>query len=182
MTCRITNTGRGPARKSSSSTTPPVQPGRPPPRELKAFTKIGLEPGETETVTFHLGARDLSYWSTSLGDWVVEPGEYSIQVGASSRDIRLTTTVFVDAPRRRAPLTASSTLQEWRDDPITGPELLRTVGVTEDGAPLGILGDEELMKVLGNFPLRTLTAFTGLGITEDVLSHMTASFAASGTD
>ena len=54
-------------------------------------------------------------------------------------------------------MTASSTLQEWRDDPTTGPELLRMVGVTEDGAPVGILGDEELIKVLGNFPLRTLT-------------------------
>ena len=183
MTLSLTNTGsRAGAEVAQVYLTPPASPVARPPRELKAFRKIRLDPGSTEQISLTLGARDLAYWSTSLGDWVVEPGEYSIQVGASSRDIRLTTTVFVDAPRRRAPLTASSTLQEWRDDPITGPELLRTVGVTEDGAPLGILGDEELMKVLGNFPLRTLTAFTGLGITEDVLSHMTASFAASGMD
>ena len=48
--------------------------------------------------------------------------------------------------------------------------------------PAGILGDEELIKVIGNFPLRTLIAFTGLGITEDVVSQMTARFAPSETD
>ena len=36
-----------------------------PVRELKAFTKVGLEPGASETVTFDLTERDLSYWSTA---------------------------------------------------------------------------------------------------------------------
>jgi beta-glucosidase len=94
----------------------------------------------------------------------------------------LTATISIQAARRRPPLTTDSTLQEWKDDPIAGPELVRAVGVTDDGVPVGILGDEELTKVIGNFPLRTLVAFTGLGITEDVVSQLTARFVTSRLD
>jgi beta-glucosidase len=67
-----------------------------PPRELKAFTRIHLEPGAGRRVIFTLTARDLSYWS-SRRRWVLEPGEFSLEVGASSRDIRLAQDVRVDS-------------------------------------------------------------------------------------
>ncbi|MCR4393322.1 MAG: glycoside hydrolase family 3 C-terminal domain-containing protein [Dehalococcoidales bacterium] len=59
-----------------------------PPRELKAFTKIGLEPGETKIVSFILDEQTLSFWDTETGGWVAEPGVFEILVGSSSRDIR----------------------------------------------------------------------------------------------
>ena len=60
-----------------------------PVKELKAFAKTGLlEPGETETVTFILDSRSLASFYTESSAWIVEPGEYSVQAGASSRDIR----------------------------------------------------------------------------------------------
>jgi beta-glucosidase len=67
-----------------------------PPRELKAFTRIHLEPGAGHRVIFTLTPRDLSYWS-SRRRWVLEPGEFSLEVGASSRDIRLAQDVRVDS-------------------------------------------------------------------------------------
>ena len=58
-----------------------------PVRELKGFEKVFLEPGETKTVTFELGARAFSYWNIKLNDWFVKSGSYHIQIGRSSRDI-----------------------------------------------------------------------------------------------
>jgi len=57
-------------------------------KELKAFKKVSLEPGETTTVEFSLDERALAYWDRSVSDWVAEPGEFEILIGASSRDIR----------------------------------------------------------------------------------------------
>ncbi|MCJ7605166.1 MAG: glycoside hydrolase family 3 C-terminal domain-containing protein, partial [Dehalococcoidales bacterium] len=59
-----------------------------PPKELKAFRKVTLQPAETQTVTFTLDDEDLSYWDTETGGWVVEPGDFEVLVGSSSRDIR----------------------------------------------------------------------------------------------
>ena len=60
-----------------------------PPRELKGFAAVHLAPGETAVVTLALEDRDLAYWDDSGGGWRIEPGRFEIQVGASSRDIRL---------------------------------------------------------------------------------------------
>ena len=58
-----------------------------PPRELKAFAPITLEPGEATTVTLELDSRAFSYWD---GGWRAEPGVFGVLVGRSSRDVRLT--------------------------------------------------------------------------------------------
>jgi beta-glucosidase len=60
-----------------------------PVRELKGFQRVELKAGETKTVAFALDRAALSYWSPERKDWVAEPGTFEIQVGASSRDIRL---------------------------------------------------------------------------------------------
>jgi len=60
-----------------------------PVRELKAFEKVGLNPGETKTVTFILDKRSFAYWDTKLNDWYVESGVYVIQIGKSAKDIVL---------------------------------------------------------------------------------------------
>lgn len=61
-----------------------------PPQELKAFAKVALEPGETKTVTLTLTGQSLAYYEPAVSDWVTEPGTFTILVGSSSRDIRLT--------------------------------------------------------------------------------------------
>lgn len=60
-----------------------------PPRELKGFRRLTLRPGETRSVRFELGARDLSYWDPDADQWILEPGIFEAMVGSSSRDIRL---------------------------------------------------------------------------------------------
>ena len=58
-------------------------------KELKAFEKVWLQPGETRRVTLHLSARDFEYYSEKADRWVFEKGAFIIKVGASSQDIRL---------------------------------------------------------------------------------------------
>jgi beta-glucosidase len=56
-----------------------------PPKELKAFEKVWLEPGEAKTVRFTLDRRAFAFWD---GEWVVEPGVFDLLCGSSSADIR----------------------------------------------------------------------------------------------
>lgn len=64
-------------------------------RELKAFEKIALQPGEEKEVTFTLDADALAYYETKIHDWFVESGEMEVSVGSSSRDLRLTASVEI---------------------------------------------------------------------------------------
>jgi beta-glucosidase len=103
-----------------------------PVRELRAFAKVGLEPGEPDRRP-HPGCPYFSYWSTRHGGWLLEPGEFEIAVGSSSVDLRLTTTVHLDGPVPRLPLDGRSTLQEWLADPDGGPALLAAVATGPGG-------------------------------------------------
>ena len=145
-----------------------------PPRELKAFAKIGLEPGAEREVTFTLTARDLSYWSAVHRRWVLEGGEFGICVGASSRDIRLSAAITVAATPPALPLSGTSTLTEWLTDPAGGQALREALGTRPDGRPGGILGSEELLAIIGNMPLATLAAFPGLGVTDELIDTLVA--------
>lgn len=59
-----------------------------PAHELKAFTKVYLQAGATTTVQFTLDARAFAFYDVASAQWLVEAGEFEIQVGSSSRDIR----------------------------------------------------------------------------------------------
>jgi beta-glucosidase len=65
-------------------------------KKLRAFRRITLEPGESKTIDFELDTDDFSYWNEEREQWVVEPGEFEIQVGSSSRDIALTETILAN--------------------------------------------------------------------------------------
>jgi len=67
-----------------------------PEQELKGFVKVALDAGETQTVNLALGKRAFAYYSVKKHDWQVQKGKYEIRVGASSRDIRLTSHVQFD--------------------------------------------------------------------------------------
>lgn len=67
-----------------------------PAQELKAFTKVWLEAGESKTVTLPLDDKAFRYWNTKTDSWEVEGGTYELRVGANSADIRLTAAVEVN--------------------------------------------------------------------------------------
>ena len=59
-----------------------------PVQELKGFQRVTLAAGETKTVHFTLDKAALSYYSPDTKDWITEPGQFDVLIGASSRDIR----------------------------------------------------------------------------------------------
>lgn len=62
-------------------------------RELKGFDKVHLRPNESKIVTLSLCPRSFSYYNTDTQDWIIENGDYEIQIGASLKDILLKQTV-----------------------------------------------------------------------------------------
>ncbi|MGR0320587.1 glycoside hydrolase family 3 C-terminal domain-containing protein [Agromyces sp. ZXT2-3] len=91
------------------------------PRELKGFAKVALAAGERREVEVRVRRTDLAYWDTRVDLWIVEGGEYTVEIGASSRDIRAVATVDVEADPVRIPLTIESTISEVMAHPVAGP-------------------------------------------------------------
>jgi len=135
-------------------------------RELKGFAKVFLEPGETQRVSCQLDERAFAFWSARFQRWVVEPGEFMIAVGNSSRHLVATETISIDAPRLSLPLGPGSTLHEWLADEH-GRELLTKRGIR-------LLQDPELIKVIGTMPMATLAAFEGMALSHDELDELIA--------
>ena len=97
VTLTVTNTGSraGAEIVQVYAAKPDAQIFRPA-QELKAFTKVWLEAGESKTVTLPLDDKAFRYWNTKTDSWEVEGGTYELRVGASSVDIRLTAAVEVN--------------------------------------------------------------------------------------
>ncbi len=66
-----------------------------PEKELKAFAKVSLAPGATQTVAFELDQQAFWYYDSARGGWATEPGAFDIVIGASSRELHLQTTVLL---------------------------------------------------------------------------------------
>ena len=71
-----------------------------PVRELKAFRKVELQPGESKEVSFTLCKRAFATWRSEIHDWFVESGEFSIEVGDSSACLPLKATVTVESTQK----------------------------------------------------------------------------------
>ena len=67
-----------------------------PVRELKGFAKVVLQAGQTQGLEILLPRDSFSFWSPMKKDWAIEPGLFTIEAGASSRDIKCKDTVMVD--------------------------------------------------------------------------------------
>lgn len=93
---RVTNTGK---REGAEVAQVYVSQKNPkitrPVRELRGFEKVFLKPGESRTVTCALNADAFSYYDTERDAWRVSAGDYVVEAGASSRDLRLRTGVSV---------------------------------------------------------------------------------------
>ncbi|MDB5140555.1 MAG: bglB 2 [Mucilaginibacter sp.] len=65
-------------------------------KELKAFKKLMIAPGETASVTLNIAVKDLAYYDVKTSKWVVEPGKYKLLAGTSSRGIEQSGTITVN--------------------------------------------------------------------------------------
>jgi beta-glucosidase len=107
MTVSLTNTG---VRAGTEVVQIYVSPQNPvtfrPPKELKAFAKVKLEPGRSGSATFSLTRRDFAWYDDKLGRWRVDEGTYRLMAGSSSRDLPVI--IDVQVPGDDIPLPALS--------------------------------------------------------------------------
>lgn len=144
-------------------------------RELKGFAKVHLEPGQKQRVEMELDARSFAFWSQRARDWLVEGGEFVVELARNSREVVLEESLELDAPTFTEPLGLDSRTVDWLSH-SRAMELVRERFADEQGNLPGVLGSEEMARVIGNFPLSRLMVFPGndydrefmLGVAEQV--------------
>ncbi|KQM82202.1 glycoside hydrolase family 3 C-terminal domain-containing protein [Agromyces sp. Leaf222] len=154
------------------------------PRELKGFAKVALAAGESREVEVPVRREDLAYWDTRVDQWVVEGGEYTVEVGASSRDIRSVATVAVEGDAVSAPLSMNSSIGELIAHPVAGPIILQALsaGNEGDGPDVGgaLLADPSMFKMMASFPIGRLASFPGMPVSMDQVEQLIAASNAQG--
>ena len=139
-----------------------------PEKELKGFEKVFLEPGETKTVTMELNKRSFAWYNTELHDWFAASGDYEILVGASSRDIRLTETLYLNSSQR-IPMHVhmNTTLGDLLRNPETAEAAKKLIqkylsGEAGSEAASEAVSEEMTMAMTDSMPLRALMGFAGV--------------------
>ena len=89
-----------------------------PEKELKGFSKVELQPGETKSVSIPLDFRSFAYYHPKYKQWITEDGDFDLLIGASSVDIRARLTVTLESTLELpCILDKESTMREWLADP-----------------------------------------------------------------
>jgi len=127
ITVDITNTGRVAGKEIVQVYVHDQKSGLArPPKELKGFAKVELQPGETKTVSIPLDFRAFAYYHPKYKQWITEDGDFDLLIGASATDIRQTLTVTLESTLSLPCLIdKESTIREWMADPrgkvVLGP-------------------------------------------------------------
>ncbi|WP_439590808.1 glycoside hydrolase family 3 C-terminal domain-containing protein [Microbacterium sp.] len=157
VTVAVTNTGDRAGREIVQVyTSLPGGRVQRPVRELKAFASVPLEPSEKKDVTLTIRRADLAYWDIRTDGWVVEGGTYVIDVAASSRDIRSTTSVDVEGDAVTLPLSKTSSIGEVMAHPVVGPMVQAAIAQmmgTMDGAAAIMPEGVDPSKMMESFPI-----------------------------
>ena len=150
-----------------------------PVKELKNFVKVELQPQEEKTVEMELDKRSFAWYNTQIHDWYAASGEYEILAAASSRDIRLKKTVYVESTTE-LPIHVhmNTTIGELLENPRTKAviegmtdSLIQHMGGSsgdeeEESAASEAISKEMSLKMMENSPLRTLRSFMGMSTEE----------------
>lgn len=155
-----------------------------PPKELKGFAKVELQPGETKTVTMALDFRAFAYFHPAYKQWITEDGEFDILIGASSTDIRWAQTVTLQSTQDLPSiLKRESTLRDWMEDPrgkrVLDPlfQKINAQMQTMFGGGEGEAAGMDPMGFLMDMPLSDLFQFLGSALTtspEDMVNGLLA--------
>lgn len=151
------------------------------PRELKAFSSVALAAGETRTIELVVRREDLAYWDVRVDRWVVEGGEYAVEVAASSRDIRSSVTVEVAGDDVQQDLTMNSSVGDVLAHPVAGPIVMGALGGFMSGlsgadsaAASMVPNDDAMQKMMASFPIGRLVGFPGVEVTYEQVEQLIA--------
>lgn len=152
-----------------------------PVRELKGFTKVELQPGETKTVSFPVDERSLCYYCEEMKDWYAASGTYELCAAHSSRDIRVSAELIFETDRMiPMQVTRNTTVGELLADPRTAPAIQALVakgkgllGQDSSGdSAKAAISAEMTRQMVANAPLRTVQGF--LRLSDEVMDELVA--------
>ncbi len=139
---------------------------RRPTRELRAFTKVHLAPGERTEVRFELDRRAFAFWDVDRSDWTVAPGEYTIQLGADAATVLAESTVELTGDRIAGAVTLDDAIAAWLDHPEIGEATNQTLGFAAVEVPA------EQMAQVRSMTMRQFVRISGLPVPLDVLQAL----------
>lgn len=147
------------------------------PRELKGFASVELAAGASQEVVIPLRRSDLAYWDVRAERWVVEGGDYVVEAGASSRDLRTAATVAVEGDVVSLPLTRESSLAEVLAHPVAGPMVqgaLAGMAQLMEGASAIMPEGVSMDKMMGSFPIGRIGMMAGGQVTPEMIDGLLA--------
>lgn len=149
---------------------------RRPTRELAAFEKVRLEPGQSTVVELELDRRAFAFWDTSRHGWRVEPGVYGVEVGRSSAQIVASVDVALDGDSDRLePLTLESTVGDWFGHPVVGPALMQAMMAGASEEQLAAASENQnMLKMVESMPMGQFARFPGVEIPDAALEQLMA--------
>lgn len=150
-----------------------------PEKELKAFAKVDLKPGEEKMVTFQLSERDFAFYDPAVKDWVTESGDFEILIGSSSRLIRLRQTITLETTKVKTPkLDRYSTIQDWLNHPkgkvFVQPMLNSMMGGFGDANERSEEEKRDMQMMMSQMPMIKLVIFSGGAFSMQMLDGMLA--------
>jgi len=154
-----------------------------PVKELKAFRKIALEPGESKEVSFTLDKRAFATWRSEIHDWWVESGDFCIAVGDSSDHLPLAATLRVEStvelPRH---FDTNSIFMDLMADPkakaILGPMLEKmfsafsTPDENASEASQEAVSADMSLAMMQYMPIRGTLSFGGGAVSDEMLEAL----------
>ncbi len=150
-------------------------PVRRPARELRAFTKVRLEPGETRTVPLDLDRRAFAYYDIRAAGWIVAPGTYIVQAGENAATIVGEVAITLTGDLIIPELTLDSTVGEWFSHPIVGATLLDELTAGMPGEQRSALpADPDLLQMVASMPMRKALEMLGGAVPEATLQRLMA--------
>ena len=183
VTCTVTNTGARAGKavaqlyvgQIGGDVIRPV-------RELKGFEKVELAPGESKDIAFTLDKRAFATWNCDIHDWHVETGDFTVEIGASSRDLPLKGVVRVESTvALPAHFDADSIFMDIMKNP-KGKAVMKPLleamnatfhpGEAETAASAEAISDDMTLAMMNYMPLRGMLSFGGGSLPEGFLENI----------
>ena len=167
LRCKVKNVGAVPGKEvvelyvknAPSDVARPI-------RELRGFAKVELQPGEEKEVSFTLTKRAFAYYEEKIHDFYVPSGVYGIEIGASSRDIRLSAelsvTGTVELPYVYTLTSTVGSLMKTAKGRALFERMMAGMGQSkamDDTEALGEGGAEMARRMMLEMPLGALATF-----------------------
>lgn len=139
---------------------------RRPVRELRAFDKVTLQPGERKTLHFRLDKRAFAYYEPKIHDFFVESGEFLIEIGENSRDIRLRQSITVEGTTPLTfTITKTSTIGQLMKHPKGAAFIQKMLSSSsgpsdsEQAAAMGEGSEKIMQQMILEIPLGALVSY-----------------------